>query len=118
MRRSWRDVALWALAVVLAGVAGLLIWHIAVAPPQGAVAAAAQEKQAGPKINDVTVSHPAGGLGYLSTGRSSEVIAGTDEGVKVYELREYNRQYNVRDATQGAEGEGKAGTGKPRPAGY
>lgn len=117
MRICGRELALWAAAVVLAGAAGVLLWHMAVAPPQGVAATAADEEEAGPTINDLTVGRPAGTLGYLASGRRSEVVAGTDEGVKVYELREYNRRYQVRDATEGAEGAGQAGRKTPRPAG-
>lgn len=105
MRMSWPDLALWLAAVALAGTGGVLLWHLAVVPPQGAVAAAAEEEQEGLNVNDLTVGRSAGPLGYLGRGRSSEVIAGTDEGVKVYQLREYQRQYEVRDATEGAGGD-------------
>ncbi|MFQ6132223.1 MAG: hypothetical protein ACE5R4_09320 [Armatimonadota bacterium] len=116
MPMSARDLALWAAAVMLAAAAGVLAWHIAVAPSQGVAAVAAEEEEQGPNINDVTVGRKAGTLGYLSSGRRSEVVAGTDEGVKVYQLREYRREYEVTDVTEGAEGASEAGgtrSGRP-----
>jgi hypothetical protein len=42
-------------------------------------------------------------LGYLSAGRKTTIIGGTTEGVHVYELDKYGIEYEVSDATEGAE---------------
>ena len=106
-----REIALWMLAILLAAAAGVLFVRVAVFPPRGAVAGAQPAMEppmaGGPAevpINDLVMSgrpvQPE--LPWIESGRNSEVTAGTPEGLKVYNLREYQNKYTVTELQRGA----------------
>ena len=103
---QWR-VILWrgALLVVI-GCVAVLVVRLVAAPPAPAAAQSAEEQADAPQQPGVNALTPMGytsSLGYLSVGRRTTIIGGTTEGVHVYELEKYGTEYEVSDATEGAE---------------
>ncbi len=107
-----RDVALWILAIVLAIAAGLLAVRVAVFPTAGVLAEAQEgEPAAGVEINDMVLTGRPGELTWLESGRNAEITAATDDGLKVYNVREFQGEYSVSELER--EG-GETATGTPR----
>ncbi|MFQ6098852.1 MAG: hypothetical protein ACE5O2_14075, partial [Armatimonadota bacterium] len=109
--------ALWALVGVLLIGAFALIWQAGICPPRMAVAQAADE--APPSAEEETGLEVVAlqtikgrGLGYITSGRTQLLAAGTTNGVRVYQVRGYGGSFSVRDVTAEAEQAGAAPAGR------
>jgi len=102
-------VILWrgALLVVIGCLAVLVVRFVS-APPAPAVAQPpeqqADEAAPPPGVNALAPMGYTSSLGYISSGRKTTVVGGSTEGVRVYELQQYQGKYDVSDVTQEPEG--------------
>ena len=101
----WRG----ALLIVIGCLAVLAVRFVST-PPIPAAAQAPEEQAEAPQppaVNDLAPVGYTSALGYLPSGRKTTVIGGTTQGVRVYELEEYQGEYKVEDATEEPEGAGE-----------